>query len=74
MKKLISVISFVLVLVMLSSGATVFGAEAKFKDFDWYVGEFGWNGFPDGLFIITYSNLYHVSNLSHDLQGEGTLS
>ncbi|MBR6290824.1 MAG: S-layer homology domain-containing protein [Clostridia bacterium] len=50
MKKIISFISFVLVLVMLTSGATVFGAEAKFKDFDWYVGEFGWNGFPDGLF------------------------
>ena len=49
MKKLISAISFVLVLVMLTSGATVFGAKAKFKDFD-YSPQCGWDGYPDGTF------------------------
>ena len=55
MKKLISFISFVLVLVMLTCGATVFGAA--FKDFPGttYFGEaygpgFGWDGYPDGSF------------------------
>ena len=49
MKKLISLISFVLVLVMLTSGATVFGAKAKFKDFE-YSPQCGWDGYPDGTF------------------------
>lgn len=49
MKKIISVISFVLVLVMLASGATVFGAKAKFKDFE-YSPQCGWDGYPDGTF------------------------
>ena len=63
MKKLISFISFVLVLVMLASGATVFGAA--FKDFpgeskynsigvlEQYVKfepQCGWKGYPDGTF------------------------
>ena len=55
MKKLISFISFVLVLVMLTCGATVFGAA--FKDFKGttYFGEaygpgYGWDGYPDGTF------------------------
>ena len=55
MKKIISVISFVLVLVMLASGATVFG----FSDFkgEWrdgifykYYSQYGWEGYPDGTF------------------------
>ncbi len=49
MKKLISLISFVIVLVMLTSGATVFGAKENFKDFD-YPAQYGWDGYPDGSF------------------------
>ena len=55
MKKLISLISFVLVLVMLTSGATVFGAA--FSDFPGknhygyaYGPACGWDGYPDGSF------------------------
>ena len=50
MKKIISVISFILVLVMLSSGATVFGEREYFKDFGYNGPSSGWDGYPDGTF------------------------
>ena len=50
MKKLISAISFVLVLVMLTSGATVFGEREYFKDFGNNGPWSGWDGYPDGTF------------------------
>ena len=49
MKKVISLVSFILVLVMLASGATVFGEQEDFKDFN-YPAQCGWDGYPDGSF------------------------
>ena len=49
MRKVISLVSFVLVLVMLASGTTVFGAQENFKDFN-YPAQCGWDGYPDGSF------------------------
>ncbi|MBR7032947.1 MAG: S-layer homology domain-containing protein [Clostridia bacterium] len=49
MKKVISLVSFILVLVMLASGATVFGSQ-KCKDFENIETLWGWDGYPDGTF------------------------
>lgn len=49
MRKVISLVSFILILVMLASGTTVFGAQENFKDFN-YPAQCGWDGYPDGSF------------------------
>ena len=70
MKKIISVISFVLVLVMLAGPAAAFkdfpGEDRYYSDGRWwyfheFVPQFGWEGYPDGTFkpdkVITRAEL-----------------